>query len=684
MTTPRRKRPRSDPSAGGKRAPRAATDLSLHYGQGGTRPGALAETAERYEGPAGEAAAGDPAVENPTMGGLAAGAEVLARAVKTLPGGPGVYRMLDRRGEVLYVGKARSLRKRVPAYMRVEGLPTRLKRMVAETASLEVVTTHTEVEALLLEINLIKRFRPRYNILLRDDKSFPYIMVTGDHAWPQIAKHRGAQTRKGEYFGPFASAGAVNRTLTALQRAFLLRSCSDAVFQSRTRPCLLHQIKRCAAPCVGRIGEADYEALVDDARAFLTGDSRTIQRQLSERMQAASDALDFETAARYRDRIRALAHIQAHQDINVAGLGDADVIGAWAESGQVCVQIFFFRAGQNYGNRAYFPTQSRDQEIGDVLAAFIGQFYGERPPPARILVSDPVAESELLAEALTLKAGRTVRILAPRRGSKRNLVEHARTNARDALGRRLAESATQRRLLDGVASALGLEGAPGRIEVYDNSHISGTKAVGAMIVAGPEGFVKGAYRKFNMRSRGSPTGGDDYGMMREMLERRFARALKEDPERAEGEWPDLVLIDGGRGQLSTAMAVLSDLGVDDVPVVAIAKGPDRDAGRERFFLPGREPFALPSGDPVLYYLQRLRDEAHRFAIGAHRTRRTRAIGRSLLDEVPGIGAARKRALLHHFGSAKAVANAGLDDLEAVGGISKTVARRIYEHFHTES
>ncbi|MET4697126.1 excinuclease ABC subunit C [Constrictibacter sp. MBR-5] len=622
---------------------------------------------------------------------LASGVELLRAQIRHLPMGPGVYRMSDARGTVLYVGKAASLRKRVVAYTHPERLPNRLRRMVAETAALEIVQTHTEVEALLLEINLIKRLKPRYNVLLRDDKSFPHILLTGDTDWPQVTKHRGARTAKGDYFGPFASAGAVNRTLTALQRAFLLRSCSDAIFNARTRPCLLHQIKRCSAPCVGRISREDYAGLVDQAHGFLKGESQTIQQTLSDEMQAASEAMDFESAALYRDRIRALAHVQSHQEINVEGLGDADVVALHQEGGQACVQVFFFRGGQNFGNHAYFPTHVQNLEPDEVLAGFVGQFYSDRPPPRLVLISHPVAEIELLTEALALQAGHAVRIERPQRGHKRKLIERAELNAREALGRRVAESAGQARLLAGVADAFGLGAPPQRIEVYDNSHIGGTMAVGGMIVAGPEGLMKGAYRKFNIRSAGTAanlepgeiTPGDDYGMMREVLNRRFARALKEDPDRSGGSWPDLVLIDGGLGQLNAARKVFEELGIADLALVAIAKGPDRDAGRERFFIAGREPFMLPPNDPTLYFLQRLRDEAHRFAIGTHRARRTKAIGQSTLDEIAGIGAARKRALLHHFGSAKGVSRAGLTDLEAVPGISSSVAKKVYDHFHPQ-
>jgi excinuclease ABC subunit C len=614
--------------------------------------------------------------------GIAQGVAVIQAQLKTLPNGPGVYRMTNAKGDVLYVGKARNLRRRVASYTQVNRLPNRLRRMVAETRALEVITTHTEVEALLLEGNLIKRLLPRYNVLLRDDKSFPFITITGNHAAPQLAKHRGAQDPKGEYFGPFASAGAVNHTITALQRAFLLRSCSDSIFASRTRPCLQYQIKRCSAPCVGRISEEDYAELVDQARAFLSGRSREVQQRLAERMQAASDALDFETAARYRDRIRALTQIQAHQAINVAGLDEADVIAAHQAGGQTCIQVFFFRAGSNYGNRAYFPSHDRQLDLPAVLAAFLAQFYSNKPVPRLLLLSHEPKEQRLLTEALAVHAKHPVKLVVPQRGDKRKLVDHALANAREALARRLSENATQRRLLEGVAAVFGLEAAPKRIEVYDNSHISGRNPYGAMIVAGPEGLMKNAYRKFAIAGEIAP--GDDYAMMREVLTRRFARALKEDPEREAGTWPDLVLIDGGAGQLNAALQVFADLGISDIPVVAIAKGPDRDAGRERFFLPGREPFGLEPNDPVLYFLQRLRDEAHRFVIGTHRAKRSKQIGRSQLDEIPGVGARRKKALLHHFGSVRNVARAGLEDLQAVEGISGAVARRIYDYFHGQN
>jgi excinuclease ABC subunit C len=617
-----------------------------------------------------------------------AGGEVIRAALPTLTQGPGVYRMLDAKGDALYVGKARNVKRRVAQYLQFGRMPNRLRRMVSETRQLEVITTHTEVEALLLESNLIKRLVPRYNVLLRDDKSFPYIAILTDHDFPQLAKHRGARDRKGLYFGPFASAGAVNQTLTALQRAFLLRSCPDTVFNGRTRPCLLHQIKRCSAPCVGRVTKEDYAKLVDEAEEFLSGRSHDVQTQLAQRMQEASEQLNFETAALFRDRIRALTQIQARQDINVEGVGNADVIAAHQAGGQNCIQVFFFRSGRNYGNRAYFPRADRQLSSAEVLAAFLGQFYDDKPAPPLILLSEDVPDCALIAEALTQKMGSRVHITVPERGEKRKPVEHAMANAREALARRMAESSSQARLLEGVATVFGLDAPPNRIEVYDNSHIAGREPLGGMIVAGPDGFTKNAYRKFNIRGVGNPDNpggiapGDDYGMMREVLSRRFARALKEDPTRSSGTWPDLVLIDGGQGQLNATLQVFADLGISDVPVVAIAKGPDRDAGRERFFMPGREPFSLEPRDPVLYFLQRLRDEAHRFAIGGHRARRSRAIVQSPLDEIAGIGPTRKKALLLHFGSAKAVARAGLADLENVGGISKAVAKKIYDHFHS--
>jgi excinuclease ABC subunit C len=614
------------------------------------------------------------------VGSLARGLEVIAAQLVNLPSAPGVYRMSDAKGNALYVGKAKSLKKRVAAYTRPGRLPTRIQRMIADTAALEVISTHTEVEALLLESNLIKGLRPRYNITLRDDKSYPFILLRADHAWPQLLKHRGAQKTLGEYFGPFASAGAVNRTLSALQRAFPLRSCSDNIFANRTRPCLQYQIKRCTAPCVARIDPPAYAEIVDQAREFLSGKSHAIQRRLAQGMQEASDRLAYETAAIYRDRIRALTEIQSQQDVNVRDLGAADVIALVQNAGAACVQVFFFRAGQNYGNRTFFPDHARDRPAAEVMAAFLGQFYADKTPPETILVSHLPHSADLLTEALSHRAGRKVGITRPVRGARRKVVERALANATEALGRRMAESSAQRRLLEGVAKVFDLEAPPDRIEVYDNSHISGRNALGALIVAGPEGFVKGAYRRFNIRDT-EIAAGDDYAMLREVLRRRFTRALKEDPDRE--SWPDLVLIDGGPGQLSAAREVFADLGIDDVPYAAIAKGPDRNAGREHFYAPNREPFSLPPNDPVLYFLQRLRDEAHRFVIGAHRSRRERAIGQSPLDEISGIGSRRKRALLHHFGSAAGVAKAGLADLELVDGISKTVARRIYDHFHPD-
>ena len=615
-------------------------------------------------------------------GSFAAGAERIEEALKTMPSAPGVYRMIGVQGRILYVGKAKNLKKRIFAYTRPERLPLRIQRMVSETQSMEVITTHTEAEALLLEANLIKRLAPRYNILLKDDKSFPYILIASDHDWPRLIKHRGARTAKGEYFGPFASAGAVNQTLSYLQRAFLLRSCSDGVFQGRTRPCLMYQIKRCCAPCVGRISAGDYAALVDQARAFLSGRSQKVLRTLAESMDEASAAMNYEDAALYRDRIRALSRIQAHQDINPGDVEEADAVALYQAGGQACIQMFFFRSGCNFGNRSFFPAQTQDQEPGDILAAFLAQFYEDKTPPREIFLSHalPAGEAALLAEALGSKAGHKVVLAVPKRGERRKLVEHAETNAREALGRRLAESAAQRALLEKLGELLGLEQAPERIEVYDNSHIQGSNAVGGMIVAGPEGFIKNAYRSFNIRSS-DLTPGDDFGMMREVLTRRFRRAQKEDPDRTRGSWPDLVMIDGGAGQLSVVVALLEELGVSDVPLLAIAKGPDRNAGREHFHRPGHPVFTLPSGDPVLYFLQRLRDEAHRFAIGTHRARRSQAIGVSPLDEIGGIGAKRKKALLHRFGSARGVAEAGLADLRTVDGISAAIAKKIYDHFH---
>jgi excinuclease ABC subunit C len=625
------------------------------------------------------------------------GSDLIAEKVKILPDSPGVYRMFGHDGEVLYVGKARSLKKRVASYAKLTGHSNRIARMISSTTAMEFITTATETDALLLEANLIKRLKPRYNVLMRDDKSFPFILLTGDHEFPQVLKHRGARARKGDYFGPFASAGAVNATLNALQKAFLLRSCSDSVFESRTRPCLLFQIKRCSAPCTGEIAKEGYDLLVEEARAFLRGRSRKTQKELVEHMEEAASALDFERAAVYRDRIRALTQVQQHQGINPQTLTEADLFAAYQEGGQTCIQVFFFRAGQNWGNRAYFPRHDKEQDTAEVLDAFLAQFYEDRHPPRLVLLSHEVPGKALLAEALSIIAGRKVAVGVPQRGEKRELVAHAMTNAREALGRRLAESSTQRKLLEGVAEVFGLPETPQRIEVYDNSHISGTKAVGGMIVAGPEGFMKSQYRKFNIKSEIED--GDDYAMMREVLTRRFSRLLKEtgettgeeeprpaeveedNPARPAPEWPDLILIDGGAGQLKVACDVLAELGIDSVVPVGIAKGPERDAGRERFFMAGREPFMLEPRNPVLYYLQRLRDEVHRFAIGSHRARRAKAIGVNPLDEVPGVGPGRKRALLQHFGSARAVSRAGLADLEAVDGISARVARTVYDFFH---
>ncbi len=615
----------------------------------------------------------------------AKGADRIRELVARLPNAPGVYRMIAGDGGVLYVGKARDLKKRVNAYTTPAKHPYRIARMIAETADMVFVTTASETEALLLEANLIKRLKPRYNVLLRDDKSFPLILLTGDHDFPQVLKHRGARSRKGDYFGPFASAGAVGRTLNTLQRAFLLRACSDSVFDARTRPCLLFQIKRCAAPCVGRVSKDDYAGLVRDARAFLTGSSDAVKQSLSGAMEEASDRLDFESAARLRDRIRALSHVQSAQGINPATFVEADVVAIHAEGGATCIQIFFFRSGQNWGNRAFFPRHDKSETPADVLDSFLAQFYEDREAPRLILLSDDVPGRALLAEALSVRQELRVEVSVPRRGEKRTIIESAIQNAREALARRNAESATQTAMLEGVSELFGLGEAPSRIEVYDNSHIQGAKPVGAMIVAGPEGFEKRHYRKFNIRSA---QGNDDFGMMREMLTRRFARLIEETQAAEAGataddtNTPDLILIDGGKGQLSAAQEALDALGVQGVAIVAISKGPDRNAGREQFHMPGREPFQPDPKSPVLYFLQRLRDEAHRFAIGSHRVRRSMAISESPLDSISGIGGARKRALLHHFGSARGVANAALADLESVTGVSKALARRIYDHFRT--
>jgi excinuclease ABC subunit C len=654
---------------------------------------------------------------------LAAGRDAILHYAKLAPAQPGVYRMIDARGDVLYVGKAKNVRNRIRAYARPAGLDTRIERMIAATRALEFVVTRTETEALLLEANLIKRLRPRFNVTLRDDKSFPYILITSDHWAPQILKHRGARTRPGHYYGPFASVWAVNRTVNALQRAFLLRSCSDPFFESRTRPCLLHQIKRCSAPCTREIEFNDYAALVREANAFLSGRSKAVKEGLAGEMEKASQALDFERAAVYRDRLAALSAIQAHQGVNPRGVEEADAFALHQQGGFACVEVFFFRTGQNWGNRAYFPKADRAISPSEILAAFLAQFYDDKPCPRLILISHDVDDRDLLAEALATKSGHKVEVMVPRRGEKKDLIEHALANAREALGRKLAETSSQQRLLRQLADTFGLAAPPRRIEVYDNSHIQGSNAVGAMIVAGPEGFRKRDYRKFNIRSA-DLTPGDDFAMMREVLTRRFKRLLAEAPlptacasaddelgsagagegtgeapvgepcvadvppdsgdvsaaDDSDSPWPDLVLIDGGQGQLGVAVEVLGGLGVR-VPLVAIAKGPERDAGRETFFVPGRDSFKLPPRDPVLYFVERLRDEAHRFAVGSHRARRLRDLREAGLQEIAGIGPTRKRALLHHFGTLKAIERASVTDLMQVDGISAETAKRIYEFFH---
>ena len=660
-------------------------------------------------------------------GSLAAGRAAIVRYAKLAPSRPGVYRMIDARGDVLYVGKAKNVKKRVAAYARPTGLDTRIERMIAATRTLEFIVTRTETEALLLEANLIKRLRPRFNVVLRDDKSFPYILITSDHWAPQILKHRGARTRPGRYYGPFASVWAVNRTVNALQRAFLLRSCSDPFFESRTRPCLLYQIKRCSAPCTKEIDFSEYAVLVREANAFLSGRSKTVKEELDEEMENASAALDFERAAIYRDRLSALAAIQSHQGVNPRGVKEADVFAVHQQGGFSCVEVFFFRTGQNWGNRAYFPKADRSLGAAEVLTALLAQFYDDKPPPRLILISHAIADRALLAQALSTKSGRKIEILLPQRGEKKDLIEHALANAREALGRKLAETTSQEKLLRQLAETFGLPRVPRRIEVYDNSHIQGANAVGAMIVAGAEGFRKSQYRKFNIRSA-DLTPGDDFAMMREVLERRFKRLLAEapretssfavpgdggagqrdapgegpaamraigpsaapavpalpvaEPEREDEDplWPDLVLVDGGQGQLTAAREVLAALGAD-VPLIAIAKGPERDAGRETFFLPGRDSFKLPPRDPVLYFVERLRDEAHRFAVGSHRARRRRDLREAGLQEIAGIGPTRKRALLHYFGTLKSIERASVADLMQVDGISAETARRIYEFFH---
>jgi len=621
------------------------------------------------------------------------GAALIADEVARLPGKPGVYRMMNDAGDALYVGKAKSLRARVSAYAKSGGHSNRIMRMIAETARMEFVVTATETEALLLEANLIKQLKPRYNVLFRDDKSFAYILIAEDHEAPQILKHRGARKRKGAYYGPFASAGAVNRTLNTLQKAFLLRSCPDSVFDNRTRPCLLHQIKRCSAPCVGLIPAADYRALVEEAKTFLNGDSQGAQRQLSKEMEEAAAALDFERAARLRDRIRALTYVQGAQDINAEGISEADIFAIHSEGGQSCVQVFFFRAGQNWGNHAFFPKHDREDDPAAILSAFIAQFYDGREPPSLILANETPDQAELLAEALTLRAGRKVTLATPQRGEKRSIMDQASMNAREALIRRAAESASQQKSLARVAEVLELEAPPRRIEVYDNSHISGANAVGAMIVASPDGFERKHYRKYNIKTADLAPG-DDYAMMREVLTRRFSRMLKEDDEETR---PDLVVIDGGKGQLGAALGVFEELGLDPqtegIAIVGVAK-PRREtetgekrvdrtmsAVGEQVVLPGKEPFLLAPRDPALFFFQRLRDEAHRYAIGAHRAKRAKSLGQNPIDEIPGVGPQKKRALLNHFGSAKEIARAKPEDLTAVEGISAALAQRIYDFFH---
>ena len=608
-----------------------------------------------------------------------AGVKAIRNVLKTLPARPGVYRMLDAKGDALYVGKARALKQRVTNYTQVARLPKRLQRMVSQTRSMTIVTTNTEAEALLLEAQLIKRFRPPYNVLLRDDKSFPFILLREDHAFPRVQKHRGARRAKGQYYGPFASAGSVTRTLNALQKLFLLRSCTDSFFANRSRPCLLHQIRRCSAPCVDRISTADYAELVDDAKAFLTGRSTQVQKKLGEQMSAAAEAMDFELAAILRDRLRALTFIQGAQAINAEGVGDADVFALHCKAGQMCIQAFFIRGGQNWGHRSFFPQHTAEVPEEEVLESFLAQFYEEVPPPRLVLLDRLPAEDVLLAEALGERIGRKVQLKVPQRGDQRRLLAQAKRNAEEALDRRLAESTTQGKLLQEVADLFDLDAVPNRVEVYDNSHIMGTDMVGAMIVAGPEGFRKNAYRKFNIRQAKA---GDDFAMMREVLERRFARLEREDPDRKSGEWPDLLLIDGGKGQVSAVHRIMEELGVHDVPVVGISKGPDRNAGREHFHTPDGRESMLPLNSPVLFFLQRLRDEAHRFAIGTHRAKRAKSFAANPLDDVPGIGPARKKALLMHFGTAKAVRGAALEDLQKVPGVSAAMARAVYDHFHS--
>ncbi|MCP4936429.1 MAG: excinuclease ABC subunit UvrC [bacterium] len=622
------------------------------------------------------------------------GPEMIARFVKTLPATPGVYRMLDQHGNVLYVGKAKALSKRVVSYTRLNGHTNRIQRMIMGTSSMEVITTATESEALLLEANLIKRLKPRYNVLLRDDKAFPYILIADDHEAPQLLKHRGSRKRKGDYYGPFASAGAVNQALNSLQRAFLLRSCSDSVYANRTRPCLLFQIKRCSAPCTKDIRLQDYGELVVEARRFLSGKSTNVQTHLAKGMEDASEQQDYELAASLRDRLAALTHVQGGGGVNASGFDEADIFAVHSEGGQSCIQVFFFRTGENWGNRAYYPRTDKSHGDAEILESFIAQFYDNKPCPRRVLISHDLPGKLLLSEALSDKSGRKIDVHTPIKGEKRTLVEHALANARQALGRKLSESASQRKLLEGLAICFDLESAPRRIEIFDNSHIQGTDAVGAMVVAGREGWIKSQYRKFNIRSK-ALTPGDDFGMMREVMERRFVRYLKQleefeqqsnmdDDEDVAPLKPDLILIDGGAGQVSAVGDALADLGITDIPYIGVAKGQDRNAGRERFFKPGRPPFSLEPRDPVMYFIQRLRDEAHRFAIGTHQARRKKSMARNPLDDVPNVGAMRKRALLRHFGSAKAVTNAGVRDIAQVEGISTTLAQSIYDFFHDEA
>ena len=617
--------------------------------------------------------------EQPTDSTPKTGHKVIHSYLRTLDASPGVYRMLDAQARVLYVGKARNLRARVSSYARPTGHTPRIARMISETASMMFLTTRTETEALLLEQNLIKQLKPRYNVLLRDDKSFPNILVTA-HDFPMIKKHRGAKKEKGHYYGPFASAGAVNRTLAQLQRAFQLRNCTDTQFESRTRPCLQYQIKRCTAPCVGYISKEEYNAAVKDAERFLSGRSTEIQNKLKTEMSRASDAMEFERAAALRDRIKAMTQVQTAQGINPRTVTEADILALHLENGQACVQVFFIRAGQNWGNRDFYPRVGADVEEAEVLEAFIGQFYDSKEPARQLILSHGIENADLMTKALTGKLGRKVELLVPQRGEKAELVDAALRNARESLARKMSETATQAKLLKGLAEAFDLSGPPQRIEVYDNSHIQGTNAVGAMIVAGPDGFMKNQYRKFNIRGD-DLTPGDDFGMMKEVLTRRFKRLLKEDPDREQGHWPDLLLIDGGAGQVSAVAQIMRDLGVTDIPMVGVAKGVDRDHGKEEFHRTGQRPKALRHNDPVLYFIQRLRDEAHRFAIGTHRAKRAKAVGATPLDEVPGVGAARKRALLTHFGSAKAVSRANLADLKAVEGVSEGLAQKIYDFFH---